>query len=126
MSLNLLTLPLSGRQIIEASAGTGKTFTLAALYVRLVLGHGRAAKGLQHRAIHPLGPNRQLRPEVFKLRESTLQAGGGGSFAFLAEPSLKGLSSGRNCFGGNLLWLGFGGREVRGHQPCTGGFASQW
>jgi exodeoxyribonuclease V beta subunit len=47
MSLNLLTLPLSGRQIIEASAGTGKTFTLAALYVRLVLGHGRAAKGLQ-------------------------------------------------------------------------------
>ncbi len=47
MSLNLLTLPLKGRQIIEASAGTGKTFTLAALYVRLVLGHGRAGKGLQ-------------------------------------------------------------------------------
>jgi exodeoxyribonuclease V beta subunit len=47
MSLNLLTLPLSGRQVIEASAGTGKTFTLAALYVRLVLGHGRASKGLQ-------------------------------------------------------------------------------
>ena len=47
MSLNLLTLPLSGRQVIEASAGTGKTFTLAALYVRLVLGHGRDAKGLQ-------------------------------------------------------------------------------
>ena len=47
MSLNLLTLPLSGRQVIEASAGTGKTFTLAALYVRLVLGHGRAATGLQ-------------------------------------------------------------------------------
>ena len=44
MSLNLLTLPLSGRQVIEASAGTGKTFTLAALYVRLVLGHGRDAK----------------------------------------------------------------------------------
>ena len=47
MSLNLLTLPLSGRQVIEASAGTGKTFTLAALYVRLVLGHGRASSGLQ-------------------------------------------------------------------------------
>ncbi len=47
MSLNLLALPLSGRQVIEASAGTGKTFTLAALYVRLVLGHGRDAKGLQ-------------------------------------------------------------------------------
>ncbi|WP_342594842.1 exodeoxyribonuclease V subunit beta [Salinicola lusitanus] len=31
-------LPLTGRHLIEASAGTGKTFTLAALYVRLVLG----------------------------------------------------------------------------------------
>jgi exodeoxyribonuclease V beta subunit len=37
--LDALTLPLSGMQLIEASAGTGKTFTLAALYVRLVLGH---------------------------------------------------------------------------------------
>jgi len=37
--LNPLTLPLSGLQVIEASAGTGKTWTLAALYVRLVLGH---------------------------------------------------------------------------------------
>lgn len=36
-----LDLPLQGRQLIEASAGTGKTWTLAALYVRLVLGHGR-------------------------------------------------------------------------------------
>jgi exodeoxyribonuclease V beta subunit len=36
--LNPFTLPLSGLQLIEASAGTGKTFTLAALYVRLVLG----------------------------------------------------------------------------------------
>ena len=32
--------PLTGTRLIEASAGTGKTFTLAALYVRLVLGHG--------------------------------------------------------------------------------------
>lgn len=38
-TLDTLTLPLSGMQLIEASAGTGKTFTLAALYVRLVLGH---------------------------------------------------------------------------------------
>ena len=37
--LNPLTLPLTGLQVIEASAGTGKTWTLAALYVRLVLGH---------------------------------------------------------------------------------------
>ncbi|WP_180130568.1 exodeoxyribonuclease V subunit beta [Rhodoferax sp. BLA1] len=38
-TLNPLTLPLHGLQLIEASAGTGKTWTLAALYVRLVLGH---------------------------------------------------------------------------------------
>ena len=41
--LNPLSLPLSGMQLIEASAGTGKTWTLAALYVRLVLGHGPGA-----------------------------------------------------------------------------------
>ena len=35
-----LRFPLSGSRLIEASAGTGKTFTIAALYVRLVLGHG--------------------------------------------------------------------------------------
>ncbi|MEY5098426.1 MAG: RecBCD enzyme subunit RecB [Pseudomonadota bacterium] len=40
------TLPLRGAQVIEASAGTGKTWTLAALYVRLVLGHGRDDTGL--------------------------------------------------------------------------------
>ena len=41
-ALNPITLPLQGLQLIEASAGTGKTYALAALYVRLVLGHGRA------------------------------------------------------------------------------------
>ncbi len=40
--LDPLTTPLDGRHLIEASAGTGKTFTLAALYLRLVLGHDPA------------------------------------------------------------------------------------
>jgi exodeoxyribonuclease V beta subunit len=40
ISLNPLTFPFSSASLIEASAGTGKTYTLAALYVRLVLGHG--------------------------------------------------------------------------------------
>ena len=44
--LNVLTLPLQGIQLIEASAGTGKTWTLAALYVRFILGHGWAGEGL--------------------------------------------------------------------------------
>ncbi len=39
--LDPLTLPLNGSTLIEASAGTGKTFTIAILYVRLVLGHGQ-------------------------------------------------------------------------------------
>ena len=39
-TLNLVTLPLWGSRLIEASAGTGKTWTIAALYLRLVLGHG--------------------------------------------------------------------------------------
>ena len=38
--LRPLHLPLRGIQLIEASAGTGKTWTIAALYLRLVLGHG--------------------------------------------------------------------------------------
>lgn len=41
--LSAIDLPLTGRQVIEASAGTGKTWALAALYLRFVLGHGRQA-----------------------------------------------------------------------------------
>ncbi|MEW6346497.1 MAG: exodeoxyribonuclease V subunit beta [Pseudomonadota bacterium] len=37
--LEPLAFPLAGSSLIEASAGTGKTFTIAMLYVRLVLGH---------------------------------------------------------------------------------------
>ncbi len=37
--LDTLTFSLSGTRLIEASAGTGKTYTIAALYVRLILGH---------------------------------------------------------------------------------------
>jgi exodeoxyribonuclease V beta subunit len=41
--LNPLTLPLRGSQLIEASAGTGKTWTIAAVYLRLILGSGEGA-----------------------------------------------------------------------------------
>ncbi len=37
MSLDLLDSPFDGRRLIEASAGTGKTWTLTALYARLLL-----------------------------------------------------------------------------------------
>lgn len=42
-NLDPLALSLNGSALIEASAGTGKTFTIAILYVRLVLGHGQPA-----------------------------------------------------------------------------------
>ncbi|MEL7627515.1 exodeoxyribonuclease V subunit beta [Pectobacterium aroidearum] len=42
-SLDVMTLPLLGERLIEASAGTGKTYTLAALYLRLLLGLGKQA-----------------------------------------------------------------------------------
>jgi len=38
--LDALTLPLYGERLIEASAGTGKTFTIGLLYLRLLLGLG--------------------------------------------------------------------------------------
>ena len=43
MKLEALSFPLHGSRLIEASAGTGKTWTIAALYLRLVLGHGTRA-----------------------------------------------------------------------------------
>ena len=39
-TLDPINFPLFGNRLIEASAGTGKTYTIAALYVRLILNHG--------------------------------------------------------------------------------------
>ena len=39
-NLNSYQLPLTGMSLIEASAGTGKTYTIANLYLRLLLGRG--------------------------------------------------------------------------------------
>ena len=41
LPLDPLTLPLAGRHLIEASAGTGKTWTIAALYLRQLLQNRR-------------------------------------------------------------------------------------
>ncbi|PRA52611.1 MULTISPECIES: exodeoxyribonuclease V subunit beta [Pseudomonas] len=48
-----LAFPLRGSQLIEASAGTGKTFTISALYLRLVLGHGDASSGFGRELLPP-------------------------------------------------------------------------
>lgn len=50
--LRPLSFPLRGSRLIEASAGTGKTFTIAALYLRLVLGHGAGGSAFT-RALTP-------------------------------------------------------------------------
>lgn len=51
--LEPLTFPLQGQQLIEASAGTGKTYTITALYLRLLLGQGDLTD-------KPLGPDQIL------------------------------------------------------------------
>ncbi|MBV6754599.1 exodeoxyribonuclease V subunit beta [Pseudomonas chlororaphis] len=48
-----LAFPLRGSQLIEASAGTGKTFTISALYLRLVLGHGGEDSGFGRELLPP-------------------------------------------------------------------------
>ena len=50
--LDPVTFPLADGRLIEASAGTGKTFTISLLYLRLVLGH----RGPEHRDARPLTP----------------------------------------------------------------------
>ncbi|HCY63911.1 MAG TPA: exodeoxyribonuclease V subunit beta [Oxalobacteraceae bacterium] len=56
-TLDPLSFPLKGSRLIEASAGTGKTWTIAALYVRLVLGHGDADDAAY---VRPLAPSEIL------------------------------------------------------------------
>ena len=53
--LHAATFDLWGSRLIEASAGTGKTWTIAALYLRLVLGHGG-----EHGFERPLRPSEIL------------------------------------------------------------------
>lgn len=48
-----LAFPLQGSQLIEASAGTGKTFTISALYLRLILGHGDESSGFGRELLPP-------------------------------------------------------------------------
>ena len=63
LTLNPLDFPLHGSRLIEASAGTGKTFTIALLYVRLVLGHVlwcRAPVGPAGRSAIPAGTRLEI------------------------------------------------------------------
>ncbi|MGB0467162.1 MAG: exodeoxyribonuclease V subunit beta [Pontibacterium sp.] len=54
LPLEPLRFPLNGQRLIEASAGTGKTYTITALYLRLLLGHNPETP------VTPLGPEQIL------------------------------------------------------------------
>ena len=57
--LEPVRFPLWGSRLIEASAGTGKTYTIAALFVRLILGHGQQ-QGQDNGPVRALGPKEIL------------------------------------------------------------------
>ena len=60
--LEPLILPLHGTRLIEASAGTGKTFTLALLFLRLLLERGLAVDQiLERQGIAGADPLHQVR-----------------------------------------------------------------
>jgi exodeoxyribonuclease V beta subunit len=42
--LDATSFPLAGHKLIEASAGTGKTYTIANLYLRILMGHDSPQK----------------------------------------------------------------------------------
>lgn len=106
-SLDPLAFPLQGSRLIEASAGTGKTYTIAALYVRLVLGefgHPAATPdSLQGPAARALTP-----PEILvvtfteaatkelrgRIRARLAEA----ARCFLADPATKGGAAGYDDF----------------------------
>ncbi|ANZ22647.1 exodeoxyribonuclease V subunit beta [Buchnera aphidicola (Diuraphis noxia)] len=52
--LNLFKIPLNGINLIEASAGTGKTFTIVLLYLRLLLGIGNDKNPIKKLLIHEI------------------------------------------------------------------------
>ena len=106
-ALDALRFPLHGSRLIEASAGTGKTYTIAALYVRLVLGHGNDGESAYARALNP--------PEILvvtfteaatqELRERIRRRLAEAAACFLSDPQDEG--------GDELL------RELRADYPAA-------
>jgi len=86
--LDPLRFPLWGSRLIEASAGTGKTFTIATLYVRLVLGHrgpehGPMGRRLPEQAlIEQNPPEHELPQQVWTGTETGAETGAEGRVHF--------------------------------------------
>ena len=96
--LDATQFPLQGHQLIEASAGTGKTYTITNLYLRLLLGHSAALQ-------RPLAVNeilvltftiaatdelrQRIRQRIYTARECLIKADakGDGFVQFLIDSS---------------------------------------
>lgn len=74
-----LEMPSQGRQLIEASAGTGKTYTITSLYLRWILGIGCARPHEVHELLivtFTRAATEELRSRIRKkLRDASLAAG---------------------------------------------------
>jgi exodeoxyribonuclease V beta subunit len=74
------TFPLTGRHLIEASAGTGKTYNIANLYLRLIVGDQCAAKTVDQILVVTFtrAATSELRGRIRDKVEQALQAFRGG------------------------------------------------
>jgi exodeoxyribonuclease V beta subunit len=92
---NLLESPLMGTNLIEASAGTGKTYTLAGLFLRLIL-EKRLLVGQILVVTYTVAATEELRHRIrTRLREAVKAFSSGASEdAFLAGLLKKGLDPG--------------------------------
>ena len=68
--------PLHGTRLIEASAGTGKTYNIANLYLRLILGHGFEALSIDQILVVTFtkAATEELRGRIRNKIEAALQA----------------------------------------------------
>ncbi len=86
-SFDLLESPLEGTNLIEASAGTGKTYTIAGLFLRLILEKGFSVNDILV-VTYTVAATEELRDRIRKkIREAMEAFSAGGS----PDEFLKGL-----------------------------------
>ncbi|MDF1762112.1 MAG: UvrD-helicase domain-containing protein, partial [Oleibacter sp.] len=95
--LDIHTFPLQGQSLIEASAGTGKTYTINQLYRRLILGHGDAPKRLSCTDVLVVTFTKaateelrgRIRSGLREAYEALLSVDHAGSFADITDPDIR-------------------------------------
>ena len=93
--LDHLAVELSGRNLIEASAGTGKTYAIAALYLRLVIEKG-LTPGQILVVTYTEAATEELRGRIRTRLREALEVFSG---AVTDDPILRGLAANRNGAG---------------------------